>query len=127
MSKHRIFTSYQWTALMFASYAGNPAVVSRLVQVPGLDLNYLDDDHENDAEILARKNGHSECLRILRTTNVENQKFIKYCQDDNLEEVKNCLSRGVDVNAMSVNVDDDDHCWRGRWSGLTVAAYTNNE
>ena len=30
----------QWTALMFASRAGNSAIVSRLVQVAGLDINY---------------------------------------------------------------------------------------
>ena len=29
----------QWTALMFACHSGNSAIVSRLVQVPGLDLN----------------------------------------------------------------------------------------
>ena len=30
----------QWTALMFACDSGNSAIVSRLVQVPGLDINY---------------------------------------------------------------------------------------
>ena len=33
----------QRTPLMFASIAGNSAIVSRLVQVPGLDINYQDE------------------------------------------------------------------------------------
>ena len=113
-----------WTALMFACHAGNSEVVSKLVQVPGVDLNHLDEDHEHDAESLARLKSHTECLNILRKTNDENQQFIQHCQNNNLEEVAECLARGVDVNARSVEVEGDD-CWPGRWSGLTVAAYKN--
>ena len=32
-----------WTALMFACDRGNLDIVSRLVQVPGLDINYQDE------------------------------------------------------------------------------------
>ena len=43
--------------------------------------------------------------------------FIKYCENNELERVKDCLSRGVDVNALSEE---------GRWSGLTLTARQNN-
>ena len=36
-------TECQRTALMVACDAGNSAIVSRLVEVPGLDINYQDD------------------------------------------------------------------------------------
>ena len=32
--------AYQCTGLMIACNSGNSAIVSRLVQVPGLDINY---------------------------------------------------------------------------------------
>ena len=38
------------TALMIACEYGNPTIVSRLVQVPGLDINYQ--DRERDIQAL---------------------------------------------------------------------------
>ena len=38
--------------------------------------------------------------------------FIKFCQENNLEGVRHCLSRGVDVNTVSEN---------GCHSALTIA------
>ena len=46
---------------------GNPAIVSRLVQVPGLDINYQDRDGFT-AAILASNKGHTECVRTLAET-----------------------------------------------------------
>ena len=52
---------------MFACHRGNPAIVSRLVQVPGLDINYQNKDGETAAH-LASYNGQTECVRILAET-----------------------------------------------------------
>ena len=57
----------QWTALMVACNAGNPAIVSRLVQVPGLDINYQDESG-GTAALWACINGRTECVRILAET-----------------------------------------------------------
>ena len=57
----------QWTALMFACNAGNSAIVSRLVQVPGLDINYQDEDGYTAAHVLTVQ-GQPECVRILAET-----------------------------------------------------------
>ena len=42
--------------------------------------------------------------------------YLQYCKDNKLEDVRACLSEGVDVNAVSDN---------GRWSALTIAAHKN--
>ena len=42
--------------------------------------------------------------------------YLQYCKDNRLEDVRACLSEGVDVNAVSDN---------GRWSALTIAAHKN--
>ena len=52
---------------MFACNAGNPAIVSRLVQVPGLDINYIDENDDTAAHG-ASWHGHTECVRILAET-----------------------------------------------------------
>ena len=57
----------QWTALMFACCHGSSAIVSRLVQVPGLDINYQDENGDT-AALLASQWGHTECVRILADT-----------------------------------------------------------
>ena len=57
----------QWTALMFACHLGNSAIVSRLVQVPGLDINYQDKNGDTAAH-WASYTGHTECMRILAET-----------------------------------------------------------
>ena len=57
----------QISALMAACGAGNSAIVSRLVQVPGLDFNYHDEDGKT-AALLASMEGRTECVRILAET-----------------------------------------------------------
>ena len=42
--------------------------------------------------------------------------YLQYCKDNKLEDVRVCLSEGVDVNTVSDN---------GRWSALTIAAHKN--
>ena len=42
--------------------------------------------------------------------------FIQHCRNNNLERVRICISRGVDVNTVSED---------GRWSGLIIAAMEN--
>ena len=44
------------------------------------------------------------------------REFLKYCEDNNLTGVTDCLSRGVDVNTVS-----EDGCW----SGLRIAVEKN--
>ena len=51
------------TALMIACRQGYSAIVSRLVEVPGLDINYEVDGCT--AAHLASFNGETECVRIL--------------------------------------------------------------
>ena len=53
--------------LMFAFGRGNSAIVSRLVQVPGLDINYQDEDGDTAAH-RASERGQTECVRILADT-----------------------------------------------------------
>ena len=45
------------------------------------------------------------------------ERFLKYCEENNLDEVKKCLSQGMDVNTVS----EDGH----KWSGLHFAAIKN--
>ena len=52
---------------MFACWHGSPAIVSRLVQVPKLDVNFQD-ENGNTAAHLASLSGHTECVRILAET-----------------------------------------------------------
>ena len=59
--------TFQWTALMVACNRGNSAIVSRLVQVPGLDINYQTEDGGTAAWLACRK-CHTECVRILAQT-----------------------------------------------------------
>ena len=54
----------QWTPLMFACVAGNPAIVSRLVQVEGLDINYQD----HYGHTASHRACHTECVRLLALT-----------------------------------------------------------
>ena len=43
-------------------------------------------------------------------------KFLQHCEENELEEVRACLTRKVDVNRVSED---------GHWSGLTIAAHKN--
>jgi len=60
----------QWTALIFACNSGHSAIVSRLVEVPGLDINYQDENGETAAHWASMIGmvGHTECVRILAET-----------------------------------------------------------
>ena len=40
--------------------------------------------------------------------------FIQHCEENNLDGVTDCLSRGVDDNTVSED---------GEWSGLAIAAH----
>jgi len=57
----------QWTALMVACGAGNSAIVSRLVEVPGLDINYQDEWGYTTAH-MASVVGQADFVRILAET-----------------------------------------------------------
>ena len=63
----RIWSGRQWTGLMFACDRGNPPIVSRLVQVPGLDINHQN-SYGSTAAHEASMSGHTECVRILAET-----------------------------------------------------------
>ena len=56
------------TALLFACLRGNSAIVSRLVKVPGLDINYQDEKLGETAALMASYRGHTEIVRILAET-----------------------------------------------------------
>ena len=57
----------QWIALIFACRAGYSAIVSRLVQVEGLDINYQDEEGWTAAHEASMR-GHTECVRVLAET-----------------------------------------------------------
>ena len=54
-------------ALLAACVHGNSAIVTRLVQVPGLDIMY-ENEKGGTAVNLASVRGHTECLKILAET-----------------------------------------------------------
>ena len=56
-----------WTALMFACTLGNSVIVSRLVQISELDINYQDEDGCT-AALLASFWGCTICVKILADT-----------------------------------------------------------
>ena len=43
--------------------------------------------------------------------------FLQHCRDNNIREVKDCLTQGTDVNTVSED---------GRWSALTIAAHKSS-
>ena len=53
---------------MFACNAGNSAIVSRLVEVPGMDINYQESGWSQTAAHIATMFGHTECVRKLAET-----------------------------------------------------------
>ena len=46
----------------------------------------------------------------------QGEQFLDHCHENNISEVKKCLSRGVDVNTVSGD---------GDWSGLIIAAWND--
>ena len=46
-------------------------------------------------------------------------RFLKSCEKNDLEDVKNCLDAGVDANTVS---EQDEEGFTATWSGLTIAA-----
>ena len=60
---------YQNTALMVACHFGYSAVLSRLIQVKGIDVNVnYQDVHGITGAMLTIERGHTECLKILAKT-----------------------------------------------------------
>ena len=57
----------KWTALMFACKRGNSAIVSRLVQLPMLDINYQDEQGFTAAHWVSLW-GETEYVRMLAET-----------------------------------------------------------
>ena len=57
----------QWSGLMVACSAGNPTIVSRLVKLPGLDINDQDETGDTAAH-RACYHGRTECVRVLAET-----------------------------------------------------------
>ena len=62
----KIVKGGKFTALMTACDAGNPAIVSRLVEVPGLDINYQNERGQTAAHRASL--GETRCVRILAET-----------------------------------------------------------
>ena len=62
------FSKVLGSGLSAACNNGNSAIVSRLVEVPGLDINYQDEKYGDTAAHRASMNGHTECVRILAET-----------------------------------------------------------
>ena len=56
------------TGLMLACSRGNYNIVSRLVQVPELDINFEDEKRGFTSAHWASMEGHTECVRILAET-----------------------------------------------------------
>ena len=62
---------YKWTALMFACKRGHHNIVSRLVTIPGIDIQY-EDSLGRTAAHYAADWGHSQCITILAQTGLVN-------------------------------------------------------
>lgn len=105
-TKKQTFKRGQWTGLMVACKHGNPAIVSRLVQVPGLDINYQDEYQGDTAAYLASSKGHTECVRILTETDrVDWNKADNWGCTPLYEALKNGHSDIVDIIVQQSNID----------------------
>ena len=64
--------THRWTPLIFACAHGNHDIVSRLLKVPGLDINYEDEDGDTAAHLACYDGSYSgiriQCVRILAET-----------------------------------------------------------
>ena len=88
---------------MFACERGNSAIVSRLVQVPGLDINY---QYDWTAALWACMNAHTECVRILAETDrVDWNKADKRGQTPLFLALINGYSDIVDIIVQQPNID----------------------
>ena len=67
INKTTKISGYQESPLMLACPAGNSAIVSRLVQVDGLDINYQDEKGTTAAHVASIR-GNTECVRVLAET-----------------------------------------------------------
>ena len=82
---------------MIACNVGNSAIVSRLVQVPGLDINYQD-ENGTTAALLASLRGHTGCERLLAETG----RVDSYCDFCKLSTLS-CLSRDAVLLILFTN------------------------
>ena len=103
------------TALMIACKNGCSSIVSRLVQVPGLDINYSETDGGYTAAHLACYNGHldgsTECVVILAETgrvdwnkrDSEGKTPLHMGLDDNIDDIINIISKqpNIDYNVRT--------------------------
>ena len=94
-----------WTGLMFACEAGYSAIVSRLVQVVGLDINYQT-EYGYTAAILASVEGKTKCVRILAETDrVDWNKADKRGRTPLYEALRRGRSDIVDIIVQKPNID----------------------
>ena len=97
---------HQWTALLFACGRGNSAIVSRLVQVPGLKINYQDETGATAAHWCTRKYGHDKSLKILaKTGKVDWNKKNHLGWTPLYPALVNCHSDMVDIIMQQPNID----------------------
>ena len=95
----------QWTALMVACGACYPAIVSRLLQVPGLDINYQDENGVTAAH-LASMWAQSECVRTLaETARVDWNKADNWGRTPLYWAIDNGLSDNVEIIVKQPNID----------------------
>ena len=101
-------TKAQCTDLIYACEFGTPAIVStsRLVQVPGLDINYQAEKYGNTAAILASERGQTDMLRILAETGrVDWNKANKGGQTPLYWALREGHSDIVDIIVQQPNID----------------------
>ena len=95
----------EFTGLMVACIYNNPAIVSRLVQVPGLKINYQDENGWT-AALLACRAGRTQCVRILADTErVDWNKRNKWGHTPLHSALYNGHSDIVDIIVQQPNID----------------------
>ena len=94
-----------WTGLMYACQNGNPAIVSRLLEVPGLDINYQDVNGVTAAH-LASMWAQTECVRTLAETGrVDWNKTDNWGRTPLYWAIDNGLSDTVEIIVKQPNID----------------------
>ena len=106
----------QWTALLFACEDWNSAIVSRLVQVPGLDINYQDEEEGWTAPLVACIYGDADCVRILAETGrVDWNKANEWGKTPLFWALRGGVSDIVDIIVKQPNVDYNVKTKDGDW------------
>ena len=97
---------YKLTPLMVACEYGTPAIVSRLVQVPELDINYQDKKFGYTAALQAIMKGQTECVKILaETDSVDWNKTDRMGWTPLFEALRSGHSNIVDIIVQQPNID----------------------